>query len=124
MERAHSKRAATPTVAANRRRARPRTRKKSCSAMSSTTASQPPIHPPALSPSARSLRPRSPQNAIDARPPVAHLTGKAGDGDGQETRRPEKALDEELEEGLKGTFPASRSSFPTQPVHHQPPAKK
>jgi len=35
-----------------------------------------------------------------------------------------KALDEELEEGLKGTFPASDPPSATQPVHHQPPAKK
>jgi len=33
-------------------------------------------------------------------------------------------LDEELEEGLRETFPASDPPAATQPVHHQPPAKK
>jgi hypothetical protein len=33
-------------------------------------------------------------------------------------------LDEELEEGLRETFPASDPPTATQPVHHQPPAKK
>ena len=33
-------------------------------------------------------------------------------------------LDEALEEGLKETFPASDPPAVTQPVHHQPPAKK
>jgi hypothetical protein len=35
-----------------------------------------------------------------------------------------KDLDEELEEGLRETFPASDPPAATQPVHHQPPAKK
>ena len=35
-----------------------------------------------------------------------------------------KDLDEALEEGLKETFPASDPPAVTQPVHHQPPAKK
>jgi hypothetical protein len=32
-------------------------------------------------------------------------------------------LDRELEEGLKGTFPASDPPTATQPVHHQQPRK-
>jgi hypothetical protein len=35
-----------------------------------------------------------------------------------------KALDRELEEGLKGTFPASDPPAVTQPVPHEPPPKK
>jgi hypothetical protein len=33
-------------------------------------------------------------------------------------------LDEELEEGLEGTFPASDPPAATQPVHHEPRPKK
>ena len=33
-------------------------------------------------------------------------------------------LDEELEEGLEGTFPASDPPAVTQPVHHEPHPKK
>jgi len=32
--------------------------------------------------------------------------------------------DEELEEGLEGTFPASDPPSATQPVHHEPHPKK
>ena len=32
--------------------------------------------------------------------------------------------DEELEEGLEGTFPASDPPAATQPVHHEPHPKK
>jgi hypothetical protein len=32
--------------------------------------------------------------------------------------------EEELEEGLEDTFPASDPPAVTQPVHHEPPAKK
>jgi len=34
------------------------------------------------------------------------------------------SLDEELEEGLEGTFPASDPPAVTQPVHHEPHPKK
>ena len=48
-----------------------------------------------------------------------------------DTKRGEKAkatdapaAEEELEEGLKETFPASDPPAATQPVHHEQPAKK
>jgi hypothetical protein len=39
-------------------------------------------------------------------------------------QRTKEALEEELEEGLKDTFPASDPPTATQPVHHEPPGKK
>ena len=39
-------------------------------------------------------------------------------------KRKKDELDEELEEGLKETFPASDPPAATQPVHHQPAPKK
>jgi len=35
-----------------------------------------------------------------------------------------KEREEELEEGLEDTFPASDPPTATQPVHHEPPAKR
>jgi hypothetical protein len=36
----------------------------------------------------------------------------------------QEVLEQELEEGLKGTFPASDPPTATQPVHHEQPKKR
>jgi len=44
--------------------------------------------------------------------------------DGKQDKKAKDAADEELEEGLEETFPASDAPASTQPVHHEPPRKK
>ena len=47
---------------------------------------------------------------------------------GRRTRIPKgqskEVLEQELEEGLEDTFPASDPPTATQPVHHEPPKKR
>ena len=42
----------------------------------------------------------------------------------QTDRQSKEELEQELEEGLKETFPASDAPAATQPVHHEKPKKR